>query len=391
VGKLSFFLVALSTIVCGCINYSAQGLVQPVFIVSDVGNNRVLVWKNGSGPFAASPDLVLGQPNFSSNSPGSSQATFNTPNAYWDGTHLLVADFSNNRVLIWKSLPTSNQQPADLVLGQPDFNQNAPNNGGISASSLKNPIRAWSDGVHLMVSDWANLRVLGWRSFPTTINQPADFVLGQTNFSGSAFVCNSYGVGPVEMAYDGRFYIVDDGGARIMIWNALPQTTGQPADVVLGEPNMNTCVNGIGASGVGNPFGITLDSKHVAIADWGNHRVLIWNSKPTVNGQPADVVVGQASMMNTAGVCTAAGLTAANMCLAWGVTWGPGLFVSDGSNNRIMVWNSWPTTNGQPADYILGQPSSSSFSPGLSPTTYTTNQEVFSNLSVPGLIRPGGY
>jgi hypothetical protein len=38
-----------------------------------------------------------------------------------DGSILAVADTSNNRILIWKSIPTTFGQPADIVLGQKDF------------------------------------------------------------------------------------------------------------------------------------------------------------------------------------------------------------------------------------------------------------------------------
>ncbi len=31
------------------------------------------------------------------------------------------------------------------------------------------------------------------------------------------------------------------------------------------------------------------------------------------------------------------------------------LFVADVSNHRILVYDSWPTVNGQPADRVLGQ------------------------------------
>jgi hypothetical protein len=42
-----------------------------------------------------------------------------------DGQHLLLADTCNNRVLIWNSLPTGNVAP-DIVLGQDDFYSNEP-------------------------------------------------------------------------------------------------------------------------------------------------------------------------------------------------------------------------------------------------------------------------
>lgn len=43
-----------------------------------------------------------------------------------------------------------------------------------------------------------------------------------------------------------------------------------------------------------SPRGVFLGENHVVVADSGNHRVLIWHGLPTVDEQPADVVLGQA-------------------------------------------------------------------------------------------------
>ena len=55
---------------------------------------------------------------------GSSTVTassFDRPAAVWtDGNRVIVSDRDNNRVLLWNSWPTANNQPADLVLGQPE-------------------------------------------------------------------------------------------------------------------------------------------------------------------------------------------------------------------------------------------------------------------------------
>ncbi len=37
-----------------------------------------------------------------------------------DDDHLVVADSGNHRVLIWHGRPHADEQPADVVLGQPD-------------------------------------------------------------------------------------------------------------------------------------------------------------------------------------------------------------------------------------------------------------------------------
>jgi WD40 repeat protein len=43
-----------------------------------------------------------------------------------DGVRLFVTDLGYNRVLIWNSIPTQNNQPADVVVGQPDFTSLSP-------------------------------------------------------------------------------------------------------------------------------------------------------------------------------------------------------------------------------------------------------------------------
>lgn len=37
-----------------------------------------------------------------------------------DDDHMIVADSGNHRVLIWHDVPVDDEQPADVVLGQPD-------------------------------------------------------------------------------------------------------------------------------------------------------------------------------------------------------------------------------------------------------------------------------
>ncbi len=94
-------------------------------------------------------------------------------------------------MLIWNSFPTTNFQPADLVLGQSDFTHNQyndDNQDGVAdatptARTLFDPyVGVWSNGRQLFVTDSSNNRVLVWNSFPTTNFQPADEVLGQSDF-----------------------------------------------------------------------------------------------------------------------------------------------------------------------------------------------------------------
>jgi DNA-binding beta-propeller fold protein YncE len=103
---------------------------------------------------------------------------------------LLVADSGHNRVLVWNQIPLTSGQPADLVLGQPDFTScdaNAPMSQGgaslVSNRSLAAPVGLWTDGTRLVVIDAGNHRALIWNSFPRSNFQPADLVLGQPDFT----------------------------------------------------------------------------------------------------------------------------------------------------------------------------------------------------------------
>ncbi|KYZ86951.1 hypothetical protein A3Q32_02715 [Alcanivorax sp. KX64203] len=89
-------------------------------------------------------------------------------------------------------LKLSNFQPADVVLGQADFSSSMPNDGNQdgqtdeapSARTLNYPYDGVdSNGRQLAIADSGNARVLIWNSFPTANFQPADVVLGQSDFA----------------------------------------------------------------------------------------------------------------------------------------------------------------------------------------------------------------
>ena len=102
-------------------------------------NHRVLIYQGASDaapPTAelpttgsvrsasGTPTVVLGQPDFTTTTENYSghPAALRLPTAVAsDGVHVVVADTNHNRVLIWNRIPSVNNQPADVVVGQPDF------------------------------------------------------------------------------------------------------------------------------------------------------------------------------------------------------------------------------------------------------------------------------
>ena len=322
-------------------------------IGADPQNNRVLVYKNIGqqvpAPAAEVPqttdknlwcplctataDVVLGQPDFISTTAGVSQSLMRLPTSVaTDGVHIVAADTDNNRVLIWNSIPQANGAPADLVLGQPDFTTVAPNSGtsGVlvpSARSLRGPQGVWIQDGKLFVSDNMNHRVLIWNTWPTSNFQPADVVLGQPDF-----------------------------------------TTQIEGDLTKSSPAATP-------TNLLNPAAVSSDGVRLFVVDLGHHRVLIWKTIPTQNGTAADLVVGQPDLVSSlpnhtgaGGVCASNGTDSSGnatypaLCGAtlsfprFALSDGTRLFISDGGNDRILVFNSIPTQNGAKADVVLGQP-----------------------------------
>ncbi len=111
-----------------------------------------MIWNKIPTTNGANADVVVGQPDFTSNSAATTQTGMGEPEGLWsDGTKLVVADFDNNRVLIWNSFPTSNGAPADVVVGQPDFTS-ADTPDTPDAQSLRQPGGVASDGTRLFVA-----------------------------------------------------------------------------------------------------------------------------------------------------------------------------------------------------------------------------------------------
>ena len=286
-----------------------------------------------NSPYGAA-GTVLGQANFDTTTGGTSATTFTTPTAVAsDGKSMVVADTQNNRVLIWLSIPSpgSNAQPADVVLGAPDM-KTVIYASGISAKSLLGPQGVWIQDGRLFVADTRNHRVLVWNSIPRTNQAPADYVLGQKDFTSTSeqFVNQNpvtadakHLLNPVSVTSDGtRLFVSDLGYNRVLIWSTIPTTTQAAADIVLGQPDMTsstannssklcastgTTTDSAGKtvtlypprceSTVQFPRYALSDGKRLFLADGGDDRVMIWNTLPTKNGQPADLVLGQPDLL----------------------------------------------------------------------------------------------
>ncbi|MEK7403719.1 MAG: hypothetical protein AAB225_01295 [Acidobacteriota bacterium] len=323
--------------------------------------------------------LVLGQTDFTKFELGLSQSSLRLPTSVAsDGRILVVADTDNNRVLIWNTIPTGNNQPADVVIGQPDFKNSLVNNGTgdprvPGQKTLRGPEGVWVQDGKLFVADTGNDRILIWNSIPRANFQGADVVLGQANFGTGAqqdltkAPLNPQAdtlLTPVSVTSDGqRLYVADLGYNRVLIWNSIPTQNRQRADVVIGQPDMTSAVSN-NADKLCDPVGkdeedkniyprmctatmdfpryALSDGRRLFLADGGNDRVLIFNRVPTENGVKADVVLGQLGGLVNQSSDSVYPLRRAGadslrtpMSLAWD---GTNLYVSDPYNRRVMVF-----------------------------------------------------
>jgi hypothetical protein len=337
-------------------------------IVADQNNSRVLVWNAVPTAGLEPADLVLGQPDLTTSPAdygGVGPRGFRGSNGVAsDGTRLVVGDRFNYRVLVWNTFPSTSFQPADVVLGQPDFTTNTSNTGGVSARSMTEPW-VWLGGGKLFVTDRNNARVLIWNTIPTQNDAPADLVLGQPDMMSSTQ--NNGGLGPSSLADPGkgwvdgtRLFVPDLANHRVLVWNTIPTQNNAPADLVLGQTTMTANApnagGAVGAVGFQQPIGVYAAGNTVAIADYGNNRVLMWTSPITMNGQAANVVLGQANF--TGNMANTGGVTASSMASPNGVAGdGTRFAVVDRFNNRVLLYPTVPTTNGATPSFALGQPS----------------------------------
>lgn len=155
-----------------------------------------------------------------------SRGVLSRPAAVWsDDTRVIVSDLGNNRVLIWNTFPGTGRD-ADHVLGQADFVGSQPNAGADARANTLNEPRSVDVNEHgqLAVADAGNSRVLIWNSIPQADGRAADQVVGQPTFEdrGVSTVPNAQSIYlPHNVRFHKRNLIVSEPERnRVMIWRS---------------------------------------------------------------------------------------------------------------------------------------------------------------------------
>jgi uncharacterized protein (TIGR03437 family) len=374
--------------------------------VVDTGNNRILRFPK---PFASTddvkvPDMVIGQPNFSTdavNQGGLSDKSV----AFFSGNtlgrtglafdaqgNLWASDPLNNRLLRYPAAALTagtNQPAADLVLGQPDFTTNtapaATAENRVLKTGLRSPggVAVDSQG-NVFVSD-ALSRVLAFAG-PSFFNgKPAARVLGVAVLQAGQAVTNDTNViGPEGVFTVGdRIGVADPAVNRIVIFDAIkdwpaetPEQPSPPAKVVIGQADFtsnrsNRQLAEPSPITLSGPLSAFYNGTELFVADSGNNRVLAFpqvatsaaasrvlgqlnftfNAPNLVVGQELFLANGLSATNNLSGdFSDGAGVALDNRSTP------PRLYVSDTFNNRILGYKDARNVRpGDKADIVIGQ------------------------------------
>ena len=336
--------------------YSPRGvfLGEDHLVVADSGNHRVLIWNGIPSTDEQPADVVLGQPDGETEGPaaggrGPEKGMYLPTGVLIHEGRLIVADAWHHRILIWDSVPQTSDTAPDVILGQPDPSSVEINRGGeCSASSFYWPFGIAMVGSAFWVTDTGNRRVLGWHNGIPQPDQPADVVLGQPDAASHAE--NRGGdAGPASFRWphdiagnDDLLLIADAGDHRVLGWTPQPDAD-RDADLVIGQPNFTGSEEWPYGPHTGDrfrfPYAICLDEQRLAVADTANNRILLWDGMPegpVCRG--ADHVLAQPDFGSN-GENRWTSVQRDTLCWPYGMSLrGDLLAVSDSGNNRVMIW-----------------------------------------------------
>jgi hypothetical protein len=304
-------------------------IVAGNLVLADRNNNRVLIWR-GVPAVGDPPVLVLGQDGFDTNEPGEGLDGLDWPTAVaTDGARLYVADAYNDRVLVWRGLPTRNHQPADFALTR--------------ASGVQWPWGIWTDGRSPAVSATGASRVLLWRSVPEADRAP-DMELRIPEFGT-----------PRSIGSDGIRLVVSDHNARVsgqdgpgnFFWTSFPASASQAYSFFMAAaPTGSTPIGGSLQGEHFHGLGFLPDGRLLALA---NNSLCLWAGFPRSASEPCAVRIGGGAP-GSSSVALEAG---DNSGLALS---GEQLVLSLNNGNKAVVYRTLPAADGQRPDYAIGSP-----------------------------------
>lgn len=336
--------------------------------VADQAGSRVLVFDVSSVTTGESAIHVLGQQDFVTINPQSTAVGMQSPHdVAYDAVNerLFVSDTGHNRVLVFDiSAGITDAMAAVNVLGQDAFGQTQQNkgNGAPIAGGLNRPAGLeYDEGRGLLyVADNDTRRVVVFDVNVVTDGEDAIAVLGQDDFVTYSFGVVSaarFGSEDISLDVDNQLLFVADGlYNRVLVFDVDVITNGEDAINVIGQTDFTSSDPSVSEDGLTSPSGVTYEStnERLWIADQGANRIMVYDlSNGITDGMSAINVLGQADFVT--GTSNVNGIEyddgkgnvyrdPCDNCLSSPVdakfdATSELLYVSDGSNNRIVVYD----------------------------------------------------
>jgi DNA-binding beta-propeller fold protein YncE len=271
--------------------------------VTDNQNNRVLRFPRDlvTGLPGRVADLVLGQPDFSSRTPGPALDQMRAPAAVRVDTRgdVYVADSLNARVLVFEP-PLASGMRATRTLGSgfrlPTGLEFDPQTGGLWVSDrLNNQLLLFVAGRVSKVLFKDVKDDSGTCGGAYSGDGGNFFSAGDNAFEASYNVCDS--AGSIGIDADGNVLVAGSSFVQDVWRFPAPFPDPRPglahsADARLFPPHQFATHNEIGLAGIYSARGVAVARNQLIVADSG--RLLFWNDPEDLrSGQPADGFVGE--------------------------------------------------------------------------------------------------
>jgi hypothetical protein len=286
-----------------------------------------------------------------------------TPEFNWPGGNsrlsLSYGDIAGNIVAgvfvmdIKAALTFSNMQPANVVI---DYLLNDD-----SSINIRSPYgNQYIDNDALWVADYAADKIYKINNTEVESDTPNAGTISSVEYmdESNEIISRSLDGPQAPFIHNGKLIVTEYENNTVVIYNEIPQEGQANLGITLGAMDDGNCSQ----TGMSSPEMATVGGNKLLVADASNHRILIWNDVPSSAADTPDLILGQ----NSFDTCAAndesqVGIppdlpSARTLSYPRGV-WSDGnkLIAIDG-NNRILIWNNFPTENFVEADIVLGQP-----------------------------------
>ncbi len=317
--------------------------------------------------------VVIGQTQFDKTPRGNSSTTLEFPkavdvNTEEDQATLYIGDTSNNRIIKYNTIPTENGAAHDERFGQVFSQGDEPGN---TSDKLKYPRDSVELNGRVYIADFYNNRGV-WvskenfdASQETESAGHASGLVGQNDFgelvedqcsaNGLQYIS---GMDVVETGNGIQWVISDYTNNRVMIWSNPTESKGSAASIVLGQENFDSCeekdLESDGLNSIGQPMNIWSNGKNLIVTT-RQDRILVWNDFPTQSNESPDFQLGQLDDLSE-------GKNHNNETSQSGLDYPRGIggnkhqiCVADSGNHRVLVWSKIPISNNDLADIVRGQ------------------------------------